>query len=81
MKGRRVDRVRLALQAREVGQRKAFLVVLRHNLGLEVWLHLQSNMIIILFLSVSDPDPYHLAGSGSVSDDTDPGSAKNLPKP
>ena len=30
--------------------------------------------------SVSDPDPYHLAGS--VSDDTDPnlGSAKNLTK-
>ena len=30
--------------------------------------------------SASDPDPYHLAGSGSISDDTDPGSAKNLPK-
>ena len=25
-----------------------------------------------------DPDPFHLAGSGSVPDDPDPGSAKNL---
>ena len=39
---------------------------------------------IILENNVSDPDPYHLAGSGSISDDTDPipGRAKNLkPKP
>ena len=30
-------------------------------------------------VSVSDPDPYHLVGSGSVSGnvDMDPGSAKN----
>ena len=47
-------------------------------------------MLVVKFVaSVSDPDPrirtdpYHLAGFGSVSDDTDPdpGSAKNLPKP
>ena len=29
-----------------------------------------------IFSSVSDQDPYHLAGSGSVSDDTDPNIGK-----
>ena len=34
----------------------------------------------ILINSVSDPDPYHLAGSVSEGRDLDPGSAKNLTK-
>ena len=41
--------------------------------------NIRSKVYIFVKTSVSDPDPYHLVGSGSVSGnvDMDPGSAKN----
>ena len=43
MQRRRVDRVSLGLQPRDLRHREGLLVILRHDLRLEVWLHLGKN--------------------------------------